>query len=253
MSDLTPPTTVESVQEYLKHVDRLLPAGVLFRGQPFDEPLLPRLARVVVRNIEIGTLEQEIFSEFQRQHIGLLSDVVYREWELLALAQHHGLATRLLDWTENPLAGLWFAVCEAASRPERFSLDGTDGCVWMFDYQPGDYADPDKYRPFEVPKTLIYRPSHVAQRIRVQRGCFTIHKLNKKGTTKGFIAIDRHANYKNRLQRFRIRRRNFQLILRELNTCGVNAASLFPDIDGLCAFLNWNAISTKWERFSATI
>ena len=59
------------------------------------------------------------------------------------MAQHYGLATRLLDWTKNPLAALWFLV----ANPKK--LYKKSGVIWMFPVTEESIVDAnDRVSPF---------------------------------------------------------------------------------------------------------
>lgn len=204
----------------------------VFRGQPIDAPLIPRIGRLNPKG-ELLNIEGLMLAEFNRLSPPSREFEPADSWDLLALAQHHGLPTRLLDWSYNALAALWFCV----EKPPAFDLKGQplDGVVWLFKTSSRDIIKfPTKESPYDQGSTKIFLPRSVTRRILAQQGIFTCHKVIKQDK---FLALEANGNYKHRLVKIPIPAECFEDIRGQLLASGVSKLSLFPDLDGLTAHL----------------
>lgn len=209
---------------------------ILFRGQHTDWPLLPKIARITLRfEYNLPTAEQKMMEMLKLRAISLIEQQPETDWDWLAIAQHSGMATRLLDWTTNPLAALWFAI----EKPP-LTMNGAQcsGILWAFKPETNDFIDNPKLEdPFQISPTKVFRPKHLTRRIIAQSGWFTAHAYNIKN--KSFVPLEKNQKYRNRLFKMSVPPEVFADLRCDLDRLGFNAATLFADLDSLCRDIQW--------------
>jgi hypothetical protein len=206
--------------------------------------------------------EQEDELRYSFSQRGIQFSGSYRpitDWEWYFLMQHYGAPTRLLDWTEGALLGLYFALRSNDGKADaavwaldawwlnRYAIRSRDKAnrrrlgryyKWALDHLPDptdkrtkwilDYL-PETYSAKRLPHwPAAVRPPHIDRRIAVQLSAFTIHGSIPDGLLE-VAARERHA----RLVRIRIPKGKAKIIWDELDLCGVSETTVFPDLEGL--------------------
>ena len=217
---------VTKVEEYIELVIEITRnSNFVFRGQRRQFPLIPSIGRD--KNITTWSeSEERVFEVFKREALPFLEYIPNSEWQWLAVAQHNGLPTRLLDWTRNPLVALWFAVC----KPDE---DSPAGVVWAFSYDKSRIINYDlnSTSPFSIQDTYLYFPDHVFPYIQAQSGVFTIHHRQKSNNE--FVPFERTKDAVRLLKKIEISAGTFGEIRQKLFRLGINAASVFPGLVGV--------------------
>lgn len=211
--------TIDSFETFHKIMQSHNKDEVIFRGvQSKDYVLKPHIGRVQVPPGQSrSTVEKEIFESFKKRALPFISFMPRNDWDWLALAQHHGLPTRLLDWTRNPLVALYFAVeNEFAGDSAIYAIKGLQLL-----------SPTDNHDPFNYPEVAEFIPDWIIQRISSQSAAFTIHPNPE---------IDFYSEY---LEKVVIPGKIRQSLKRILDGYGINSSTLFTDLDGLAKHITW--------------
>jgi hypothetical protein len=238
-----------------------------FRGhKDADWQLRPKLYRAGEPDVnKLFRFEEELRGEFKRRGWQLAPGFTLPankdEWGWYGLMQHYGAPTRLLDWSDGALTGLYFALRDTEKEDKGHPCNKPpDACVWMLDpyrlnlvsFHPSDesfgvalpdWETADQYLPelfvgekLQREYPLAIDPPHLFQRLSSQRGHFTVFGTRPDG----LYELGQQNNCL--IEKITIPEHSIQQIRSELELSGISEATIFPDLEALS-----RELESVWE------
>jgi hypothetical protein len=168
----------------------------LWRGQPnYTHDLTPavhtRVAAGGVTDDRVIACTRQLIDAARVARLDIHEETRLPDLALLAMLQHHGAATPLLDVTLDPLVGLYMAV--VSPNP---ADDQQDGVLFALRRPPATTAAfisdsfEEVYEQLPGTEATMYTAPEVSERLRIQRGHFVLAKVDERFRTSLPLTIE---------------------------------------------------------------
>lgn len=200
-----------------------------------------------------GFDERAMLVDFVQRGVAFADVGAMDDWSTYSLAQHHGIPTRLLDWTESFMAALFFAFegWKGRSTPAVYILQPCDVNDLFLGWR--GIMGPDGYKETRIwlPQAITQRSGKVItdsdgyvydnqwplaiypkcsnNRITTQQGMFTVHGRDTLPLDELISSKGEHA--RDYIAKIELRGITKQKIYTELATLGIRRSAIYPDID----------------------
>jgi len=251
--------TLTRWSEFVEHTDAL--QGWAFRGQVSAQwPLVPSLTRRLQQFSPDARLwplrEARSMRVFRRKAHNYLVDRTALDDDLrcLALMQHHGASTRLMDFSKSPFVAAFFALESAIRDVAVFALNTPDLWTRTPDFDPTltrARIDPrvsgnfDRYfQGNKLPLLWYGEPSEMDSRLIAQSGLFVVPGVLDQSLD---AILDHYGGSDAYLMKFVLPLSMRDEAMKALYRMNVTYATLFPDLDGLARSVSYE-LEAIWER-----